>query len=155
MKSLSAYIWVILLVGFARPGGLHFTPPKVRANPTRKKWKLFWFRKPSELVWSLKPSRESTSNRTNLSIVRYTECSNTFEGWRLKILFWGLMLIVKENKLVDHILVGGGSIVLVDERLVFSLDFRHVLALRLIDRFSIKLHIFGSNIYQFLGLKPQ
>ena len=34
------------------------------------------------------------------------------------------MLIVKENKLVDHILVGGGSIVLVDERLVFSLDFR-------------------------------
>ena len=38
----------LFLVGFARPGGLHFIPKKVSANPTQKKFKVFLVGKPSE-----------------------------------------------------------------------------------------------------------
>ena len=43
------------------------------------------------------------------SMNRKTKFSHTFEGWRLKVLFWGLTLTKRENKLTDHIFVGEGQ----------------------------------------------
>ena len=79
-------------------------PPKEIYRP----WILRKCFNPKHL-WNLKPWRESTSNRTNLWIVRHTKFSHTFEGWRLKVLFWGLTLTKRENKLTDHIFVGEGQ----------------------------------------------
>ena len=79
-------------------------PPKEIYRP----WILKKCFNPKHL-WNLKPLRESTSNRTNLWIVRHTKFSHTFEGWRLKVLFWGLTLTKRENKLTDHIFVGEGQ----------------------------------------------